>query len=181
MFRRVLGLAALVLFLLSGTAFAQGGTVAVTGLVRDSSGATIPGVIVRVVNEQSGAAVEAVSDAQGAYRAEVGPGRYKIEAVLDGFETATRQVVVEGAPMASDITLEPARLTEGVVVTARRVEEVVQEVPIPLSVLSGELVANAGAFNVNRVKELIPDRAVLFVQSAQLGGDHPRASARRSA
>ena len=28
--------------------------------------------------------------------------------------------------------------------------------PIPLSVLSGELAENAGAFNVNRVKELIP-------------------------
>ena len=58
--------------------------------------------------------------------------------------------------MTSDITLEPARFTEGVVVTARRVEEVVQEVPIPVSVLSGELVTSAGAFNVNRVKELIP-------------------------
>ena len=58
--------------------------------------------------------------------------------------------------MASDITLEPARFTEGVVVTARRVEEVVQEVPIPVSVVSGNLVADAGAFNVNRLKELVP-------------------------
>ena len=155
MSRRVLGLARWFCFF-SRAWRPRKATVAVTGLVRDSSGATIPGVIVRVVNEQSGAAVEAVSDAQGAYRAEVGPGRYKVEAVLDGFETATTQVVVEAAPVASDITLEPARFTEGVVVTARRVEEVVQEVPIPVSVLSGELVASAGAFNVNRVKELIP-------------------------
>ena len=42
------------------------------------------------------------------------------------------------------------------VVTARRVEEAAQEVPIPVSVVSGELVADAGAFNVNRLKELIP-------------------------
>ena len=42
------------------------------------------------------------------------------------------------------------------VVTARRVEEVAQEVPIPVSVVSGDLVADAGAFNVNRLKELIP-------------------------
>ena len=54
------------------------------------------------------------------------------------------------------MTLTPARLTEAVVVTARRVEEVAQEVPIPVSVVSGDLVANAGAFNVNRLKELIP-------------------------
>ena len=76
--------------------------------------------------------------------------------VLDGFETATKQVVVEAAPVASDVTLQPARFTEGVVVTARRVEEVAQEVPIPVSVVSGNLVADAGAFNVNRLKELVP-------------------------
>ena len=40
--------------------------------------------------------------------------------------------------------------------TARRVEEVAQDVPIPVSVVSGDLVADAGAFNVNRLKELIP-------------------------
>ena len=55
-----------------------------------------------------------------------------------------------------DVTLTPSRITEAVVVTARRVEEVAQEVPIPVSVVSGDLVADAGAFNVNRLKELIP-------------------------
>ncbi len=50
----------------------------------------------------------------------------------------------------------PSKLTEAVVVTARRVEEVAQEVPIPLSVIDGTLAAGAGAFNVNRLKELIP-------------------------
>src|SRR4029077_87545 len=55
-----------------------------------------------------------------------------------------------------DVNLEPARITESVVVTARRIEEVAQEVPIPLSVVSGNSVADSGAFNVNRLKELIP-------------------------
>ena len=53
--------------------------------------------------------------------------------------------------------------------TARRVEEAVQEVPIPVSVLSGELVESAGAFNVNRVKELIP--------TVQFYSSNPRNSA----
>jgi iron complex outermembrane recepter protein len=39
---------------------------------------------------------------------------------------------------------------------ARRREEAVQEVPIPVSVVDGELITEAGAFNVNRIKELIP-------------------------
>ena len=85
-------------------------------------------------------------------------GQYRVEAALDGFEPAVAPCVPSTAARspAIDVTLTPARLTEGVVVTARRVEEAAQEVPIPVSVVSGELVANAGAFNVNRVKELIP-------------------------
>ena len=42
------------------------------------------------------------------------------------------------------------------IVTARRVEEVAQEVPIPVSVVGGTLVDDTGAFNVNRLKEQIP-------------------------
>jgi iron complex outermembrane recepter protein len=49
---------------------------------------------------------------------------------------------------------------------ARRREEIVQEVPIPVSVVDGELITEAGAFNVNRIKELIP--------SVQLYSSNPR-------
>ena len=80
-----------------------------------------------------------------------------METALDGFETVVRRIVLEvGQTAAIDVTLTPARITQAVVVTARRVEEAAQEVPIPLSVVSGDLVADAGAFNVNRLKELIP-------------------------
>src|SRR4029079_17838815 len=50
----------------------------------------------------------------------------------------------------------PSRITQSVVVTARRFEEVAQEVPIPVSVVNGQMVATTGSFNVNRLKELIP-------------------------
>jgi iron complex outermembrane receptor protein len=49
---------------------------------------------------------------------------------------------------------------------ARRREESVQEVPIPVSIVDGELITEAGAFNVNRIKELIP--------SVQLYSSNPR-------
>ena len=167
--RRFTIVAALVVALLPAASFAQTDSGAVTGIVRDSSGAAIPGATVLVVNEETSASVEATSDEQGSYRAVLAPGRYRLEASLDGFETAVRRIVVgTGETPAIDVTLAPARITEGVVVTARRVEEVVQEVPIPLSVLSGELVANSGAFNVNRVKELIP--------SVQFYSSNPRNS-----
>jgi iron complex outermembrane receptor protein len=158
MFRRVSIFAAVMYAAMMPVAgFAQtGGTVA--GVVRDSLGGAIPGATIRVINEATGAAEEAISDAQGSYRVDGLPtGQYRVNVTLEGFEPAVGRGAVDGTRAASiDVTLTPARLTEGVVVTARRVEETVQEVPIPVSVLSGELVSSAGAFNVNRVKELIP-------------------------
>lgn len=44
----------------------------------------------------------------------------------------------------------------GITVTARRREERVQQVPIALSVLSGQALADTGAFNVSRVQQLQP-------------------------
>ncbi len=101
---------------------------------------------------------EAVTDGDGGFAAaSLAAGAYRVEASLDGFETAVRRVSLDaGQFVAVELTLAPAGITEGVVVTARRSEEVAQEVPIPLSVVSGKLMNEAGAFNVNRLKELIP-------------------------
>ena len=158
MLRRLRGIT--VALLLGGPALASGqaGTGAITGTIRDASGSTVPGVVVRIVNEQTRGAVDAVTDERGAYRRAALPaGGYRLEIALSGFEPAVRQVVLSnGETAAVELTLTPARLSEGVVVTARRVEEAAQEVAIPLTVVGRDLVENAGAFNVNRLKELIP-------------------------
>jgi iron complex outermembrane receptor protein len=146
------------LALLPAAALAQASPGAIGGVVKDDSGAAVPGASVTVRNEDTGTAIEVFSDGQGSYRAGgLAPGRYLVEITLDGFEAvATRTTIVAGEAAAIDVILSPARFTEGVVVTARRIEETVQEVPIPVSVVSGSLMDNAGAFNVNRLKELIP-------------------------
>ncbi len=61
----------------------------------------------------------------------------------------------EGSNQLSDVTI-----------TSRRRQESAQDVPIPISVLRGPLVEDAGAFNVNRLKELVP--------SVQLYSSNPR-------
>jgi iron complex outermembrane receptor protein len=145
-----------------------GGTLEI--VIRDSSGAAIPGVTIRVINEGTASVLDAISDVEGAWRATLEPGRYRIDAALDGFGTETRRFTVDTQPLAAiELTLLPSRLTESVVVTARRVEEVAQEVPIPVSVVSGALMADAGAFNVNRLKELVP--------TVQFYSSNPRNSA----
>ena len=128
-----------------------------SGVVRDATGGALPGVTVVAV-PPTGAQVETVSDAKGEFSlSDLAPGVYRVQSALDGFEPSTRDVKVDPArTVVVDLDLTPSRITQTVVVTARRVEEVAQEVPIPVSVLSGDLVADAGAFNVNRLKELIP-------------------------
>ena len=74
-----------------------------------------------------------------------------------GSRPSTSLVVLENGQAAKfEATFNPARFSQSVVVTARRTEEVAQEVPIPVSVVRGDLVADAGAFNVNRLKEMLP-------------------------
>jgi iron complex outermembrane receptor protein len=140
------------------TAMAQDGTGTIGGLVRDVSGAPIPGVTLRVVNESSGATTALVSSNDGEYHTDsLAAGRYRIEAELDGFRPAMRRIVL-GADrrVTVDVTLAPSDVSEAVVVTARRIQEVAQEVPIPVSVVSGHLAGDAGGYNVNRLKELLP-------------------------
>ena len=142
----------------STVALAQPPASGIGGVVRDSSGAPVPGVVIRLSNAETAANVEAVSDSQGAYSINaLTPGQYRLETTLDGFEPIVRVVAITLDQTAEiDLALRPARFTEGVIVTARRVQEAAQEVPIPVSVIDGTLVADAGAFNVNRLKELVP-------------------------
>jgi iron complex outermembrane receptor protein len=162
-------LAALFVALLPGVAAAQSApgqpaaqqavnNGSVSGLVRDSLGGAIPGASIRVVNESTNAGVDVVTDAQGVYRvADLVPGPYRLEVTLSGFETILRRFTLEpGQTPVFDISLVPSRLSEGVIVTARRVEEVAQEVPIPVSVVSGDLLADTGASNVGRLAQVVP-------------------------
>jgi iron complex outermembrane receptor protein len=141
-------------------AFAQGvpGPGIITGTVRDVSGGAVPGATVRIISESTRAALDLVSNGAGIYRSTaLGPGFYRVETTLDGFEAPAQRVTLNPEQtLEVDITLTPSRLSEAVVVTARRIEEVAQEVPIPVSVVGGELVEETGAFNVNRLKEQIP-------------------------
>ena len=54
------------------------------------------------------------------------------------------------------IELQSLYETDTIIVSSRRRREVLQDVPIPISVVTGGLLSDAGAFNVNRVKEMVP-------------------------
>ena len=103
------------------SAAGQTGTSAIGGLVRDESGGAVPGVVVHIVNEETGVAIDAVTNEEGLYRVTaLVPGRYRVETMLDGFAPSIRTNVIlqVSQTIAVDLTLSVASQTETVQVSA---------------------------------------------------------------
>ncbi|NGM60743.1 TonB-dependent receptor [Sphingobacterium sp. SGG-5] len=77
----------------------------------------------------------------------------------------TQKIVVESSPTVIALTSSLNAL-EQVLVTSRRRTEQIQDIPIPVSIVRASTIEDAGAFNVARVKEVIP--------SVQLYSSNPR-------
>jgi hypothetical protein len=110
------------IFVVSGLsgAYAQS-TASISGVVKDSSGGVMPGVSVVVKNDTTGAAQDAVTDADGRYTASaLGAGSYTITASLSGFKTAVAKGVrvAPGQPVSIPLTLEVGSLSETVNVSS---------------------------------------------------------------
>src|SRR5690606_10359615 len=77
----------------------------------------------------------------------------------------TKRVTVKETPII--IALQPrSESISQVVVTSRRRSEKLQDIPIPITTINGKTMDDAGAFNVSRIKEMVP--------SVQLYSSNPR-------
>jgi hypothetical protein len=107
--------------LLPVAAMGQTGTSTITGLVKDGSGAAVPGVTVKVINEATAVTFETVTNNEGQYRVPaLVPGRYGVEARIDGFEPFVQRSIILAVSqtLAIDIELAVARQEETVNVSA---------------------------------------------------------------
>jgi len=115
------------LFFVSVSAWAQGTTSRVVGVVSDSSGAVVPGSKVTLTNEATGVAFNTETTAAGNYVFEaVQVGSYRVEVEAAGFKkfAATGNRLSIGAPLTVNVTLQVGALAEAVEVTGAA--EVVQ-------------------------------------------------------
>src|SRR5215208_3447289 len=94
MHKSIIGLAAVILSLaLAPAAFAQNAQI--TGTVKDSSGAIIPGATITARNTDTGLTRVGVTDGNGEFRLpSLPPGRYSVSTELSGFSTETRPDIV---------------------------------------------------------------------------------------
>ena len=113
--------AVLAAVILPGTLFAQSGSSTISGAIKDATGAQLPGVMVKIVNEDTGVSLDTLSNAEGVYRfTALVPGKYRVEANLDGFDPAIRRglTLEVSQTLAIDITLNVAGQSETVNVSA---------------------------------------------------------------
>jgi carboxypeptidase family protein/TonB-dependent receptor-like protein len=118
--RRIVACAAIVsaLILFSSLAEAQADRATLSGFVRDSSGAVLPGATVSVTNTATGVLQEQTTSETGNYLiVNLIPGPYRVEISLSGFKKFTQAVPLEVAQRARiDATLEVGSVQEAVVV-----------------------------------------------------------------
>jgi hypothetical protein len=93
----------------------------ISGVIKDTEGAVMPGVSVVITNETSGTTQEVTTDGEGRYQVTaLGAGSYAVTATLSGFKVATSKNirVAPGQPVSIPLTLEIGQLEETVVVTS---------------------------------------------------------------
>lgn len=133
-----------------------------TGIVQDNEGIAIGNANVLIKGTKTGIS----ADTSGRFTL-TAPGKFPFTLVVSSIGFKTKEVRITQLPAAGlEIILAVSNPIAEVVITSRRRTETAQEVPIPISVVGGRLIEEAGAFNVNRMKELVP--------TVQLYSSNPR-------
>jgi hypothetical protein len=120
--RRFLHIAVMALSVWLGNAAyatAQIATATLLGVVRDETGAALPGAAVTVRSAATGVTRSATSDSEGRYRiSALDPGEYDVRAELANFKTAirTRVVLTVGGTTEADIKMSLGPIAEQVTV-----------------------------------------------------------------
>jgi len=116
------GWSVLILLLASANAFAQvGATAQISGAVKDSSGAVLPGVTVTATATDTGLKREATTEADGSYAIpNLPPGPYRLEATLQGFRSfqQTGITLQVGASPVINVTMAVGQISETITVQA---------------------------------------------------------------
>lgn len=114
-------LGALLLFLGSGVLYAQSGRGTISGTVKDTSGAVVPGARVTVVNSGTGQVFNLTSNNAGEYTAaDVPVGSYEVRVEKEGFREADIKglTVDAGVSARADVNLEIGQAVQTVEVQA---------------------------------------------------------------
>lgn len=147
------------LILITSTLFGQ---TEVEGIIKDKNNQPLE--LANVILK--GTKYNAITDANGKFTIDTRE-RLPFTLIVQYVGHQTAEVRFTNLPSSPiEILLKSENQLNDVVITSRRRIEKAQNVPIPISVIGGRQAEQAGAFNVNRLKELVP--------SVQLYSSNPR-------
>jgi iron complex outermembrane receptor protein len=160
--RAVSCLAAFAALLASGSAAvaADRATTAVSGQVKDSTGAVVAGALVTIKGSGTSFTKDASTDARGGYTIDgVPPGAYLATAFQGGFVPVTQELQVGSAPATLDFTLSIAGFSEEVTVsftsehayTALKADAPARDIPLTVKSYTGAFIK---AIDTKQVAEL---------------------------
>lgn len=139
--RRILTLLAILILALTGTAFAQVGTGALSGIVQDATGAAVPNATVTLQNAQTAQQRTLHSNGTGSFTFSSLPnGDYKLTVTHSGFQAYTRTGI--HLDPGDDKSLTDIQLSIGAESQSVTVTETVAGIPLDNGQLSSTITAN---------------------------------------
>jgi len=140
-----------------------------TGEVKDSTGAVLPGVTVEAASPALTEKVRtAATDGSGRYRIDsLPPGTYAVTFSLSGFAPMKREaVVVSGSGVITvDVALTVGGLAQEVTVTARRRDELSLDVPVAVNTFTADVIEAAGIDRPQDFIALTPNMSLVQTQN----------------
>jgi outer membrane receptor protein involved in Fe transport len=140
----------------------------VSGVVKDASGAVVPGATV-IVRPAGGQEQRTVTGPDGRFTVESSSSDVTVIVRAGGFAEKSEHVANAAAPI--EVVLSPATLAETVTVTPTRTEQRSGSVPASVSVLTSEDIQNSPAVVADDVLRQIPTFS-LFRRTSSLSS-HP--------
>jgi iron complex outermembrane receptor protein len=155
-------------------------------VVRDATGAGVPGATLTIVNQATNATQTATSSGDGSYSVSLAPGTYSVTVSLKGFGRQTRKDLKldAGAALTADFALQTQR-EEEVTVTALKRESTVKEVPFSVAAPTEDdlrslgvediegVARNVAGFSVQNLGPGQSQVAIRGVSSGQIARDQP--------
>jgi iron complex outermembrane receptor protein len=141
-----------VMILLGGSVLPAVAQKTLEGVIGDGKGQPVEGATILLTGTKS----FAVASSSGKFKLQLNSApSFTLQISSVGYSSA--DVVLQSLPdsLLSIVLIENNQMAD-LVITSRRRIETVQQMPIAISVVGGKQVEDAGAFNVNRLKELVP-------------------------
>lgn len=105
---------------------------AIIGIVRDTSGAVVPGAKVTVMNEDGGSEHDTLTDPKGNYQVlNLEPSHYRVEVAISGFNTSIEQHLLLSSrqELRVDIVLRVSTVAQDVMVNAADLGAITTDTP----------------------------------------------------